>query len=53
MRAVHDTKKLTFSTGIGVFPLAAYADIPKENDSYSALFHAGVASCMYDLRADS
>ena len=48
-----DTDKLTFSASIRSFPLLAYADILTENDGYSILFHKGVASCMYDLRADS
>ena len=43
---VHDTVKLTFSTSVQAFSLLAYADVPKENDSHSVLFHVGVASCM-------
>ena len=47
------TDKLTFFAGVRAFPLLAYMDILKENDDYSVLFHVGVASCMYDLHADS
>ena len=45
--------RLTFSAGVQAFPLLPYADIPKENDGYSILFHAGVASCIYDFCLDS
>ena len=41
------------SAGIQAFPLLAYADVPKENHGYSELFHAGVASCIYDIHAES
>ena len=51
--SVHNTDKLTFSAGIQAFPLLPYADIPKENDGYSILFHAGVASSIYDFCLDS
>ena len=49
---VRDTENLTFSAGIPAFPLLAYADVSKESHSYFVLFYAGVASCVYDLRAD-
>ena len=49
---VRDTENLTFSAGIPAFLLLAYADVSKESHSYFVLFYAGVASCLYDLRAD-
>ena len=47
---VRNTDKLIFSTGVQAFLLLPYADILKENVGYTVLFHAGVASCIYDLR---
>lgn len=50
---VHNTDKLTLLADVQAFSLLAYADIPKENDSYSVLFYVGVVSCIYDLHANS
>ena len=42
-----------FFAGFRALLLLTYTDVLKENHGYSILFHAGVASCIYDLRVDS